>query len=340
MKKQKELEILLDKTKNSANYDINVKNVMKFIETNQPKSLFRYRVCNEYSLDSFNKDTIYFNHASRFNDPYDCLVFIDNKKVLNEIDFIKLENVLALNNALHSNANIESNQSEFLSKIKEVTPQEINEKALMDILNTLKKHIKENFLSQGYQTNEYFKNYLQMACFSEDYKNPLMWSHYADFHKGFVLEYSTDSLQNACKDCNKICPNRSSLLLMPIVYTKNRYDATDLVSALTMKNIVGSQFGDFNLWKISDMLSYYKTAIYKNTIWKYEKEWRLFYINPNDIDCVYNIKPVAIYLGCRIKDVYKKFLITLAKEKKIKIYIMSENSDKQKYKLTAKELKY
>lgn len=41
MKKQKELEILLDKTKNSARYDINVKNVMKFIETNQPKSLFR-----------------------------------------------------------------------------------------------------------------------------------------------------------------------------------------------------------------------------------------------------------------------------------------------------------
>ena len=71
-----------------------------------------------------------------------------------------MENVLALNNALHSNANIESNQSEFLSKIKEVTPQEINEKALFNVLNTLKKHIKEKFFHKDIKQ----MNILKIIC--------------------------------------------------------------------------------------------------------------------------------------------------------------------------------
>lgn len=61
-----------------------------------------------------------------------------------------------------------------------------------------------------------------------------MWSHYADNHKGFVIEYDTDALKTNCMLCPEhksfqTCPNRKQVMLLPILYTEKRYDATNYI---------------------------------------------------------------------------------------------------------------
>lgn len=46
-----------------------------------PEKLYRYRKCDQYSIDSFQKGTIYVCNANRFSDKYDSYVYVDyNRK--------------------------------------------------------------------------------------------------------------------------------------------------------------------------------------------------------------------------------------------------------------------
>ena len=47
-----------------------------------------------------------------------------------------------------------------------------------------------------------------IACFSETYDSLLMWSHYADYHRGICLEYSYEEIKKLVPFC-------------PVVYTDN-----------------------------------------------------------------------------------------------------------------------
>lgn len=72
--KNKYLELL-----NATGKDTNseqVAQLMKYIYDNTPKSLFHYRRCSEQSIEAFRENKLFFNTASNFNDPYDCLVFL------------------------------------------------------------------------------------------------------------------------------------------------------------------------------------------------------------------------------------------------------------------------
>ena len=51
--------------------------VWEAIREMMPKSLFRFRTCNDLSVDAFQNDVIYAVTADKFNDPYDTLVRYD-----------------------------------------------------------------------------------------------------------------------------------------------------------------------------------------------------------------------------------------------------------------------
>lgn len=48
--------------------------VSEAIREMMPRSLYRFRACNELSVDAFQKDIIYAVTADKFNDSYDTLV--------------------------------------------------------------------------------------------------------------------------------------------------------------------------------------------------------------------------------------------------------------------------
>jgi len=139
------------------------------------------------------------------------------------------------------------------------------------------KQIKE-------QWSEFIPDF-RILCFSEVYDHPLMWSHYADSHKGVVLGFqSVDS---------------SSIwnVSQPVTYQDSPpmwASRDEWVSILT---------GQANL----DLTSVFtKYACTKTPEWAYEKEWRIisfcrkgetghysdYGFNPRELK--------SVYLGCDI----------------------------------------
>lgn len=114
----------------------------------------------------------------------------------------------------------------------------------------------------------------------------LMWSHYADSHRGFVIEYDiTEYLDGKSK---------SRMLLMPVNYTSKRVcidenimDEIDLVN--------------YDLKGNEDIIKMFLRGIYtKYSKWNIEKEWRTLTVLPENNEKMRKVKtlPVkSIYFG-------------------------------------------
>jgi hypothetical protein len=74
-------------------------------------------------------------------------------------------------------------QALLSDKIKLTTLEEIN-----DPYELKGVKIGKGGIADLYKPHELFSDTL-FACFSRDYSSPIMWSHYADIHKGMVVGY-------------------------------------------------------------------------------------------------------------------------------------------------------
>ncbi|MEO7862807.1 MAG: DUF2971 domain-containing protein [Nitrospirales bacterium] len=129
----------------------------------------------------------------------------------------------------------------------------------------------------------------RVLCLSEVYDSLLMWSHYADGHRGVVFKLRcTDETDN------------SLLYARKVSYADT--GPTFASAAEYAKHLTGEQTFDYATlcWKI---------ALTKHTDWEYEREWRvhrlLFQEPPGDGYHLYPADPrifEAIYLGCSMQN--------------------------------------
>ena len=96
---------------------------------------------------------------------------------------------------------------------------------------------------------------MRVACFAESWKTLLMWSHYADSHKGLCIEYDT-SLMSVKK------------FLFPIIYQNELYNATN----------------DFCYYE-NNLFNF---LFFKSNEWKYENEWRIAVMKEQINDKMYD----------------------------------------------------
>lgn len=206
-----------------------------------------YKYCsfdvNDYSLNNLLNSRVYLKNPNKFNDPFDSLysIVVDKNTVLDDaLNTLKL-----------------TNNEDTYRRIKE----EI-EKNKSKVLNTLDTMMSESVINE---CNSY-RNKTWVTCFSEVYDSILMWSHYADNHTGFCIEY----------DFSKAFQNIS--ILSPVLYIDKLY------------NISEHTFNGKGLM-VSSLL--------KSSEWKYEKEWRLVVCNLQNSSAEFLDvpKPTAIYLG-------------------------------------------
>lgn len=130
-----------------------------------------------------------------------------------------------------------------------------------------------------------------------------MWSHYADYHKGFCLGYDfrDTELQSEFE---------------PVIYSEDMYDATSVI------------LGDIS--NINPFWMKY-TAMRKHIDWAYEREWRLIKFAWEQDNSKYALsipQPKVIYLGCKIDERNKDKLIDAAKAKSMEIYQMKMDEKK------------
>lgn len=176
---------------------------------------------NKYTYDNLLNNKIWFNSVLNFNDPYDFFIPVN----LNFTDktFIK--------NDPFSN-NIDPEYSAKIRKCLKNNPDKLHAFYQKGVENTAK-----DFL---------------ISCFSETAKEILMWSHYADYHRGICLKFDSSlDKQFFHKEDNCCKKGKIRKVKYPKKYKKINY--------------------------FEDPKKFFFTNVYtKYHKWKYEKEWRLF----------------------------------------------------------------
>ena len=229
--------------------------------------------------------------------------------------------------------------NDFTNYVKDSFPQGMVENIKEQILATdfeEKKDFLTAYKSQMLQTIDFLyplladasKRFVSIACFCESVQSITMWSHYADYHKGFALEYEMrPTLTKGIKE---------GVGLYPVIYDDIRYDASQYMAWAFLK-----MFG------ISapnpDVLSHTKCALHKSRQWEYENEWRLVdYSTRNylveNITSI-NYKPTAIYYGVHISNENKERLHKIAKAKGIAEFDMYIDYSSPRYEMMYKSHK-
>ncbi len=294
-----------------------------------PEKLYRYRSCSTLNIDAFDKDLVYAITADKFNDPYDTLIQYDIEAIRQQIrrycnrDFIVALQTLFRNGMGFSHNMTQLFGSENLERLKTqlLSCEDIDSIALEQFCEYMESVCEKSFP----QISDIIKKISTIACFSETVQSVTMWSHYADNHEGFALEYD---LRFIPTDGNSM-----GCFIFPVVYDDNRFEATDLI-AWCFAKCYGVDI------KQPDQFAHFKVSLHKSTQWEYEKEWRLFHNIQNGSDksraTSITIVPKAIYYGKNISPINRKLLHFIACEKGIAEYDMYIDSASFKYEMLSK----
>jgi len=150
------------------------------------------------------------------------------------------------------------------------------------------------------------------TCLSETPSSILMWSHYAMNHTGFCVEY----------DFNNLSAETHYILehLEKVNYT-DQLPSLQLASLIqVMRKKLDPTFKKDPKITEATTETCVEAILTKNSVWNYEKEWRLIFLKqdpelPQKIPCA-----SKIVLGADISDSNKTLLLSLAREKNLPVF--------------------
>lgn len=302
-----------------------------------PTSLYKYfpnstdlKNGRNYSQEALKNNTVYLQQPSQFDDPYDCTALVDEEEfaryriayyaqlcglsISDEWDYSRIATEFSC--FLHQGL-------EEGKRLFELFPLHPNSNNLVELQNEIFALSLETDLHKLQPSDaiwgqmfyraihqEYVdlhSNLMQkfrVSCFTESPYSMLMWSHYADNHKGLCIEYEIPPYAE--------CYSKLYHNLMPVIYSDERVP----ILSQCVRFLQQPRLTPDILWDI------YKYGILmKSMIWKYQNEWRL--VSWDDMlsndDC-YNCKFFRIkrvYLGNRMNKQNRLEIIEICKDKKI-----------------------
>jgi len=185
--------------------------------------LYKYYPFNEYSLAVLINREVWFSKPARLNDPFD--IDIDFTNLISPSDFRYMIKVLKNQNEI---------SKERLAELKKLEKEIPDQNALSEMSRAMNNRFRDDRKNWG------------VFCMCESPKNLLMWSHYADCHRGFCIQFVRSS-ENGLGNIEKT---------RPVAYSCE-YPSPDPYSENGME-------------KIYDELFFTKAKG-----WEYEKEWRM-----------------------------------------------------------------
>ena len=162
----------------------------------------------------------------------------------------------------------------------------------------------------------------RVTCLSEKMDSPLMWSHYANKHFGFCIEYDfTYSMLTRYPDLNM-----AKIMLLPVIYSEKRPLLSKLITDAKFK----IQYMKNKIVPPTIIESIVYGLLFKSVDWSYEHEWRIIGINMTKptmkLPCARKV-----YLGANIEETARNKIIEIANRKHIPVYQMSLSADKYKF---------
>ena len=245
----------------------------------------------------FKNKKLYRTTPSGFNDPYDCLVEIDN----NASD----EDLLTW---LRRYFRLQAFDPEAWQK--QVTRYS---KYIENNNNSLENKDRNPLIELIQKTLQKIVNETRTICFSKTGENLLMWAHYADKHEGYCLEFCSETLKSTNKGTN------DWIGFYPIEYSKSR----PLIK-LSNEELV-KENGD-----IKETLSG-KILLSKSKHWEYEEEVRQIYQKKTEYFDFLPESLSGIIFGAKMPDLYRTGFQFLLKQLNLNIPTECAQLDLYKY---------
>src|SRR5437764_2784903 len=130
----------------------------------RPPRLYKYQPFNAQTLTNLQRASIWFSAPINVNDPYDCAAWVVQADEIGEVDFARLTKYVS---------------GPVPALTARLPPAELRE----SFVPSAHRVYDERRATQREQRG--------IACFSATVTDIMMWSHYADGHRGFCLEFDT-----------------------------------------------------------------------------------------------------------------------------------------------------
>ncbi|NHZ46125.1 DUF2971 domain-containing protein [Nitratidesulfovibrio liaohensis] len=222
--------------------------------------IYKYRAINIQNIENLCADTLYFSSPSSFNDPFECEPTIESDSSNEELEKILYElifdNVYKESMDSLKNIKIESKYKNEVSRDKadKLATFKINELRYLATDDEYEESVgvKNNRLLAYEIRREVLKwERKGICCFSTSCKDSLMWSHYADSHKGMCVGY--DFKRNPVPQVSRV------------EYGGDRILKTSTIRKAVLEKDSGAK-----------LTIYDKMFLRKARQWRYEKEYRIF----------------------------------------------------------------
>lgn len=247
---------------------------------NHPPILYKYRNWKDgHHKDLLIKNELFMSPPSLLNDPFDCRIYENHLKFVNTPE----QKEKYISESLKRNLDYFNENNLSIEQGRKILSERLSD--------TLHYQVRSEVIG-----NEIDDKHIGIACLSEKWDSILMWSHYADNHKGYCIGFD------------------EKLLRYSQVFGK--------IKRVEYSNYY-PEINPLNRNKKTSELKYF----YKNIDWNYEKEVRLMNIyfdyktpEPNRIVLLENkyIKEIILGLNISIKD--KQEIISIAKGKNIDVW--------------------
>lgn len=255
----------------------------------RPTKLYKYCPVNVWSLRAITEAEVHYTQPKLFNDPLDCSptleVDIDNYELTRLLRKMLSESLIA------EEVRREIDRIRCMADAPEEDGDAPNPEASLKwgLAQRVNELLQSEFGAKG------------VLPLSATWSEPLMWSHYADQHRGICIEYDVTG--------------RPIESLKPV-----NYNAPRAVRA-----------HDLHRWKIDndgDAFDRIRNTYFyaKAPEWAYEKEWRD--INDRAGVNALNFELSAIHFGLRMDFVWRRTIVKLLNQNHdVALYQMRVESD-------------
>lgn len=271
------------------------------------KVFYKYRPANDYTIALLEKQKIKFSCADEYNDPFDSKLTI--------------------------NMDYDNDIGSILQQLEE-TPIDEGEKLV------IREKIRSgNFKNQLVEASRIAAGRTVMsACFAGNPEDLLLWSHYADSHKGVCIgirDCSSTDISAMKFNVENCCP-----------YPDGTFDDSFSDGLFLVYKVNYSDFGVV-VWNpyVDNFKVFIDAHMNKAKCWEYEDEYRL--IVPakafkSKILCFDPRYLVEVYLGCCIEPSFRTKVLQVLKanylSKGIDVKVFEMVRSMEQFALEKKEL--
>ena len=267
-----------------------------------PEFLYKYRTWEcEYNKVLLTKNEIFLSSANLFNDPFDCEVTV------------KYDNL--------SKAEVIKRNIDYLKKVQPELKRK-ERRTLARKQEKLKFYKDPDHIKWFDQYKKDYNDNFGIYSLTSDCENIVMWSHYANSHKGFCVGFETKKLNESFK----IIFNQTGLII-------------DLYKVEYQKEYPKLMIQDFEKNDPEELII--KPLIIKSEYWKYEKEYRLILTNNVNLPVqLYEGIIIKVILGCKMPDKHKDEIINILNKKRFKIELFEAKQSSDSFGLTFSHIAY